>query len=193
MRHALAVAVLIAAPLCAKAPLFEVALQWKPTRTTTELGLPAVNLLPFQGKTFALAPFRDTRKEPALIGENREKAVVRRVTTRDQVPVWLTTQSRTFLTKLGLPLVDAGAATTINAEVTSFFVAEGGDYLGDVAFKVQIQKDGKTLWTGMAIGAAKRFGRSYKLDNYQETLSDSFLEAWISLLKSPDFLSALAQ
>lgn len=193
MRHALAITVLLASPLCAKAPLFDVALQWKPTRTNTELGLGAINLLPFQGKTFSVAPFRDGRKNPALIGENREKAVVRQVTTRDEVSAWLTTQSLGFLTRLGLPVAEQGGATTIAAEVTSFFVAEGGDYLGDVCFKVQIQKEGKTLWSGIAIGAAKRFGRSYKLENYQETLSDSFLEAWISLLKSPDFLTALAQ
>jgi hypothetical protein len=49
-------------------PTPDVALEWKPTRTATELGAPVINLLPFEGVTIALGPFTDARKDPALIG-----------------------------------------------------------------------------------------------------------------------------
>lgn len=196
MRHTLVLAALLAFPLAAKAPLADVSLAWKPTQTVTTMGLPAVSLMPFQGKSFTVAPFTDGRKDPALIGENREgekKGRILAVTTKDNVPEWITSQTRRFVSNLGLPLAEAGASRAILGEVESFFVAEGENYLGDVRIKIQVQKDGKTVWTGLAMGAAKRFGRSYKLDNYQETLSDSLQEAWIGLMKNQEFLNALTQ
>ena len=197
MRPAFALFALLAAPpvaLQASHPSMDLVLEWKPTRTATELGMTSFNLLPFQGKTIVLAPFSDRRADPLLIGENREKASrVVRVTTHDEVPAWVAGQTRQFLARLGLPLAEGGSSRVLTGEVLSFFVAEGGEYLGDVRLQVQIQKDGKTLWSGLAIGAAKHFGRSLKADNYQETLSDSLLEALVSLGRNPEFLSALAQ
>jgi hypothetical protein len=193
MSKALALAVLLTCPLLAKTPLYDVALVWKPTRTSTEAGMTAINLLPFEGKTITLEPFTDSRPDPALIGENREKPdKVLKVTTRDQVPAWVSAQTRAFLANAGLPLAEGGSSRVLAFEVTRFFVEEGENYLGDVRLKVQVRVDGEVVWSGMAIGAAKRFGRSYKLENYHETLSDALMAAWVSLLKAPDFLAALS-
>jgi len=38
---------------------------------------------------------------------------------------------------------------------------------------------------------SRRFGRSYKLENYHETLSDAYLEAVSCLLKNLKFRTAL--
>ena len=187
-------AAILALPLPAKTPLTDVPLAWSPTRTISESGLTAVNLVPFQGKSIQLAAFTDARAEPAFIGENRENpAKPLRVTTRDAVADWVTAQTQRFLADLGLPMVEAGATTVVTGQVARFFVAEGENYLGDVRLKVQVQVAGKVVWSGMAIGAARRFGRSYKLDNYQETLSDSLQEAWVSLARSSEFLAAMSQ
>lgn len=196
MRPALFLAALVALPLAAKTPLTDVALAWKPTKTPTEMGLAAVNLLPFQGRTVAVPPFGDARADPTLLGENREhekRGEILKVTTKADVPAWITAQTRRFLASTGLPLGEGAPTVTLAGEVVSFFVTEGENYLGDVRLKVTLRKDGRVLWSGMAVGASNHFGRSYKLDNYQETLSDSLQEAWISLLRSPGFLEALAQ
>ena len=43
----------------------------------------------------------------------------------------------------------------------------------------------------MASGGSKRFGRSYKAENYYETLSDSVVEAVYKMLSSSEFMAAL--
>jgi hypothetical protein len=51
----------------------------------------------------------------------------------------------------------------------------------------------RTLWSGLASGDATRFGRSYKLENYYEVLSDAIVNTVNSMLQSADFLKALSQ
>jgi hypothetical protein len=52
---------------------------------------------------------------------------------------------------------------------------------------------GKEIWSGVLLGAAERFGRSYKADNYYETLSDMVVRASYNLLSNPEFRQALKQ
>ena len=197
MRQALVLAALVAFPLAAKIPLADVPLAWRATRSAAQVGMPAVDLLPFQGRSLTLVPFTDGREQPALIGENREKrSNLLPVTTREDVPAWVTARTREFLASLGLPLRAPEAEASglvIRGEVVSFFVAEGDEYLGDVRLRIQVLKDGETVWSGQAMGAADHSGRSYKLENYQETLSDSLLQAWVSLFRSQTFLKALSR
>jgi hypothetical protein len=195
MRLAQLLLVLLVSPLLANGKVQDATLVWKPTRSTLELGLPSINLMRFQGKTILLAPFTDGRPDPSMIGENRENErqfPPPKVTTHDDVPKWITAQGRTFFTNLGLPITDAASPHVIRGEILSFFVAEGNDYIGDVRIKILVEKDGQPVWSGLALGSAKRFGRSYKVDNYLETLSDSLQEAYANLLKNPSFLDALA-
>ncbi len=51
--------------------------------------------------------------------------------------------------------------------------------------------DGMTLWSGLATGDASRFGRSYRLENYYETLSDAVVNTVNSMLQSAEFQKAL--
>jgi len=55
-----------------------------------------------------------------------------------------------------------------------------------------LRRKGNTGWLSVASGAAKRWGRSYKAENYYEVLSDSLLEAVFKLLKSDKLHDALA-
>jgi hypothetical protein len=50
---------------------------------------------------------------------------------------------------------------------------------------------GRTLWSGLASGDATRFGRSYKLENYYEVLSDAVVNTVSSMLESAEFKKAL--
>ena len=55
-----------------------------------------------------------------------------------------------------------------------------------------VDRSGKTLWSGSASGDATRFGRSYKLENYMEVLSDAVVNAASSMLQSAEFQKALS-
>ncbi len=48
------------------------------------------------------------------------------------------------------------------------------------------------LWSGTASGDATRFGRSYKLENYYEVLSDAIVNTVSSMLQSVPFQKALS-
>jgi hypothetical protein len=195
MRKTLWLLALLVPPLLAGGKIKDTDLIWKPTRTSQELGLPAINLLRFQGKSILLTTFTDSRPDPSVIGENREdlkKSPFPKVTTHDDVPKWVTAQGKLFLSNLGLPITDSASPRVIKGELMRFFVAEGDHYIGDVRIKVQVERDGQPIWSGLALGSAKKFGRSYNTDNYLETLSDSLQEAYANLLKNPGFLDALA-
>jgi hypothetical protein len=54
-------------------------------------------------------------------------------------------------------------------------------------------RDGNTLWKGLASGEATRFGRSYKIENYYEVLSDAVVNTVSSMLRSAEFRKALSR
>ncbi len=53
-------------------------------------------------------------------------------------------------------------------------------------------REGNTLWKGLASGEATRFGRSYKIEDYYEVLSDAVVNTVSSMLRSAEFRKALA-
>ncbi len=196
MRPTLLLPLMLAIPLLAKAPLKDVPLTWSPTTEIADLGLGTLDLTAFQKRSFSVLPFADPRPRPELIAENREdedRGTVLPVTTRDKVSELVTVQTRRLLKGLGLPVAEGRAPTVLTGEVVEFFVTERGTYVGDVRLRVQVRSGEETIWSGLAIGSAKRFGRSYQLDNYCEVLSDALLDAWAGLLKNPAFLKALAR
>jgi len=167
-------------------------LVWKPTSAIGK-GL-ALDLTNLGDRKIQIETFIDARQDKSgLIGENREKAVPKKVSTPDSIPDFVTKNMRQLMSKVGLNVVESGGDAIVGGEIRSFFVAETDTYQGDVTLKVTVKdKSGKTLWTGVSSGASKRFGRSYKAENYYETLSDSVIEATQGLLQNPGFNKALA-
>ena len=101
---------------------------------------------------------------------------------------------RELFDQAGLKTVDSNGAVTIRGEVTQFFVRETSTYKSEVVLHVEVVgSDGKTRWSGSATGEASRFGRSYKLENYYEVLSDALVNTVSSLLQSPVFQRALSE
>jgi hypothetical protein len=171
--------------------LEHVPLQWKPTSQLSTFGTTETAKLPIQFETF-----KDARDKPELIGENREDEgkPPKPVTTSDDVGAFVSTHMRELFTKAGLNTVDSDGAVVVKGEVKQFFVAETNTYEGSVAVHLTlVGHDGKTLWSGTASGDAKRFGRSYKAENYYEVLSDSVVNTASSMLQSAEFQKALAQ
>jgi hypothetical protein len=72
------------------------------------------------------------------------------------------------------------------------FVAERNTYQGSVALAVIVRnRSGKVLWRGTVWGKNETFGRSYHIDNYQQVLSGSLIDAANNLMKNPAFREAL--
>lgn len=180
----------IAATICAQAHaalLVHVPLKWRAT-SDLRLGTMEMSQTPVQFDVF-----HDVRPDKQAIGENREDEQPKPVTTTDDVGSFVSTHMRQLFDNAGLKTVDSGGTVTIKGEVTQFFVRETSLYRSEVAVHLTVVgRDGKVLWSGTASGEAKRFGRSYKLENYYEVLSDAIVNTVSSMLQSAPFQKALS-
>jgi len=168
--------------------LEHVPLQWRPT-SDLKLGTVQMSEAPIQFETFT-----DLRTNKEAIGENREdENKPKPVTTADDVGAFVSTHMRELFTRAGLKTVDKDGAVTIKGEVREFFVRETGTYESHLAVHLTVSDgSGKTLWSGLGSGDATRFGRSYKLENYYEGLSDAVVNTVSSMLQSAEFQKALS-
>jgi hypothetical protein len=169
------------------ASLVNVPLKW---RATSDLRLGAVEMsqAPVQFDVF-----RDVRADKQTIGENREDPTPKPVTTKDDVGSFVSTNMRGLFNKAGLKTVDSNGTVTIKGEVTQFFVRETSLYRSEVAVHLTVaDRNGKVLYSGTASGEAKRFGRSYELEDYYEVLSDAIVNTVSSMLQSAQFQKALS-
>ena len=186
---AVLVAVLVAVTVgsAASAALLQhVPLQWRPT-SQLQLGTMQMSQAPIQFEAF-----KDVRADKETIGENREGDKPKPVTTTDDVGMFVGTHMRELFDRAGLKTVDSDGAVIVRGEVTQFFVRETGTYKSEVAVRLTVVgRDGSTLWHGLASGEATRFGRSYKLENYYEVLSDAIVNTVSSMLQSEEFQKAL--
>ena len=189
MRAGLLVMLLAVAPTAyAKTALLEhVALQWRPT-SVLKLGTMEVPQAAIQFEAF-----QDARENKERIGENLEDAKPKPVTTTDDVGAFITSHMRELFDHACLKTVDSNGKVTIKGEVKQFFVTETSTYKAEVVVHLTVVNGGgKTLWSGLASGDAARFGRSYKLENYCEALSDAIVNAVSSMLESAEFRKALS-
>jgi len=172
--------------------LENIPLVWKPekhARATTGAASEAF----FKTKIKVL-PMTDSRSDPQMIGESRETPPPRPVTTKDNVAAFVTDQFKALLTGAGLTVVDSGENAIIKGEIQQFFVTETDQYVGTVRLHITAtDANGKTVWEGMASGESTRFGRSYRAENYYESLSDALSLATSYLLQDQAFETALAR
>jgi hypothetical protein len=167
--------------------LLNVPLQWRPT-SDLQLGTVQMTQSPIQFEVF-----QDARENRQAIGENQEDDKPKPVTTRDDVGAFVSNHMRELFLHAGLNVVDSGGAVTLKGEVRQFYVRETSTYKSAVAVKLTVvSRDGRTLWSGLASGDATRFGRSYKLENYSEVLSDAVVNTVSSMLQDPHFQAALS-
>lgn len=181
-----------AAPPAKRDKLENSPLVWKPTSTAASVG--SVDLTGLSNVKLQVSKVADSRQNPALLGENKEKATPRIITTSDDVPAFVTDHMKQLISSAGINVVDSGATHILNAELKQFYVEETETYKGDVRLLVTLtDARGKPLWTGVTGGSSSRFGRSYKAENYYETLSDSLIDATYNLLRNPTFHDALTK
>ncbi|MGQ0577780.1 MAG: hypothetical protein ACT4PQ_02585 [Betaproteobacteria bacterium] len=177
---------------CATTGLENIPLLWMPTTGMFAMGPSQIAGL--EGATLQVDPVVDKRENPALIGQNREEPTPRRVTTPDDVPAFVTNRIKSLIAVAGIKVVDSGGSAILKSELRRFFVDETDTYQGEVILRVTLTApDGKILWSGLSSGATARRGRSYKADNYYETLSDSLVGAVQQLIQNRGFRAALAE
>lgn len=141
-----------------------------------------------------VAPMTDSRQDPALIGENKEKQPARQVTTSDNVAEFVTAQFKMLLSSAGMTVVDSGETALIKGDVKQFFVTETDTYVGEVRLGIVVTDPaGKTLWQGQTSGSSNRVGRSYSLENYYQSLSDALSDATSHLLQDQAFETAVTR
>jgi hypothetical protein len=186
----------LAQPLAAaKKPLENIPLVWKPTSSLAEYG--AIDLTGTSGVKVEVRELADGRENPSLIGENRDKedkGIVLSVTTAEPVAPFVTENLMRLLGGAGLDAVASGGDVVVSGKVKRFFVLETSTYQGEVTLAIEARTPaGEVIWSGLAAGTAKRFGRTYKSENYYETLSDSLLDAAAKLLQNEAFIKALSR
>jgi|SRR5471032_612951 hypothetical protein len=139
----------------------------------------------------SLQPFTDSRDAKDAVGVNVEDKNRSPVSTKDDVPAFLTGRFAEVLRANGVESGAANADRVISVEVQRFFVTESNLYEGDVALGVTLSDAvGRVLWHGVVEGKSKRFGRSFAAENYQETLTSASFEAFKSLGEKVDFFAS---
>jgi hypothetical protein len=191
IRH---LSVLVVAVVClwgCAAGLHEnIPLAWKPTNDVYDVK--TATLTGLYKQKIRIMPFVDARENKSEIGRNVEREIPRPVTTRDDVAAWSTDRFSSLMRQFGLTVVDRGETVVLKGEILQFQVIEDSLYRGNVGIKMTVESPaGEVLWQGMMTGTNKRFGRSYKPENYYETLSDAYLEAVQGLLKNGEFIRAM--
>jgi len=185
---------LLAAGATAAAKLLEnIPLVWKPTDTLGSLG--PLNLGgPVISTPLHVDTLVDSRNNPSLIAENQEKPdKPLPVTTSGDVAAFVTDHMKETLHVAGLNVVDGPGDMTLSGEIRQFFVTETSTYHSELSLVMHLKDaHGKEVWSGAIAGGTDRFGRSYKAENYYETLSDAVIRATQNLLSNPAFADAFS-
>lgn len=191
LTHIGAVLLTLSLAACATAPLRDIPLLWQPTQP---VNLNGVDVSGIRHVAIRFNIFRDVRKQPQLIAENREDPIPKPVTTLTDVGAFVTTHVRQVFDKAGLDTVSNGGKVVLSGEVQQFFVVETGTYNGVVTLQLTLRSpNGEVLWQGNSTGTAKQFGSSYSAENYYQTLSDATVNAATALLQNAQFRQALGK
>ena len=172
-----------------KKALTDIGLKWTPTSDFKEFS--ALPLEKIMAQKIKVEKFADKRNPPLdLVGKNTEEEdETLLVTTNSDIAEFVTEGTKATLKQAGLTVAD-DAAYTLSGEITDYFVAETNTYKGRLHLKLTLKKAGKVVWQGTAIGTNSRFGRSYKLDNYLESLSDVIVDSTLTMMKNESFQKA---
>lgn len=177
---------------CATTSLENIPMLWMPTTGVLSIG--SAELAELQSARLQIDPVTDKRENTEAIGQNREQQMPRPVTTPDDVAAFVTNRMKALVSLSGIKVVDSEGTAILKTELRRFFVDETNTYQGEVILRVTLtDPDGKVVWSGLTSGATARRGRSFKADNYYETLSDSLVGAVQQLLQNRGFRQALAE
>ncbi len=173
--------------------LKDIPLQWTPKANIARMG-PLDLSGALLNARIHIDSLTDVRPDASAVGENREKPAPRPVTTSSDVPAFVAEHMKETMHELGLNIVDGPGDVTIEGELREFFVTETSNYEGDLKMLLRVRNAaGQELWSGVVLGTAENFGRSYKAYNYYETMSDMVLNSTYNFLANPGFHEAFGK
>jgi hypothetical protein len=184
--------IIITALLCgmASADLTDVPLVWTPVNNSYNVS-PAT-IAGYGSHKFKIMPFSDLRKDKEEIGRNIERGQLKLVTTKDDAGRWCADALKEIFRHYGLKLADTKETVILKGDIVKLHVTESSTYEATATVKMTARNSsGNVLWQGTINGNSKRFGRSYKLDNYYESLSEAYQDAVNGMLKNSAFRKAL--
>jgi hypothetical protein len=147
------------------------------------------------GLRLYVEPMEDGRDDRSTIGANAEDGRHIPVYSTGETPAQFVEGAiRRELAHVGFPLTAGpeGATRTLSVKLVKFFVLETGTYEAEINAMVQVtDPQGKVLFTGLAIGSKKQWGKSLSSDNYREVLSKATQAMVGDLFANPNFQRAL--
>lgn len=127
-----------------------------------------------------------------VIGENVEKAEhPKLVVTNSDIGHFYQNGMSDVLLKLGLQITDTKPDFILTGKITHLFIKEKNTYVGALIIKMQLHKGQAVVWEDSINVENKRFGKSFKTENYLEVYSDLGIEALIKLLSNQNFKTVL--
>lgn len=173
--------------------LKDISLKFTPTSSLADYE--NLDLSGLSSVSISLGNFIDERENKELIGENREdedKGKILQVTTAIPVSDFLKEVYKKLLKDVGIKIVD-GSQKILEVNIVKFYVEERNLYKAEVWLDVKLKKDGYLIFSERVMGSVKKFGRSYKLENYLEVLSDAIIDGFASLFQNGKFTKALKE
>jgi hypothetical protein len=170
-------------------PLTNQKMFWKPTNDTKDFD--ASGLAKYK---FKILPFSDERRVTPRnkIAENTENETPRAVLAdTDNMSPFVTENIEKTLSASGLEIVSSGESYQISGAIKDLFVNESNLYKGTVTIRYIVKKGGKEVYNEIKTGSSKRFGRSYKMENYMESISDALVDSLMKFLNDSALKSAL--
>ena len=131
----------------------------------------------------------DARANMTLVGHSAENG--KNVATKDDLNQAYEVHINRLFTEAGFK-VKKTASTIIDITINDLFVEEANTYRGLMKGTVQVIKNDTPVWSNVSLGNAKRWGKSFKEDNYNEALTNTIVDFVDKLTDDQKFLSSIA-
>jgi hypothetical protein len=142
--------------------------------------------------TVRFEPVADKREQGRQIGENTEGKTPVPIVTDSNVATFLDQCITGQMRALGLSVVKDKPERVVALELIDLWASESSGYRCTIRLKVQVRTaDGQEIWTGLVGGTGENYGRSLRVANYQETISNAILDWVYALAREPKFNLAL--
>ncbi|MBX7115522.1 MAG: YajG family lipoprotein [Myxococcaceae bacterium] len=172
---------------CSGSRLNTLRLQWRGINNQTRVN-PSVSQA-LSTTPIVLYELQDSRADPyAIAFDQRNNTVIR---TPDNVAQFYGPYLRQMLTAGGARF-DGTPLAQLTVELLELTAVEAGMFNGLARFRVTVARGGGQSWTKVYEGHSKRWGRTHNPDNYNDALTNAFIDAARDMLRDNAFANAIA-
>lgn len=134
----------------------------------------------------------DKRGKDREIGENTDKKPPVSIVTDSDVAAFVSDALVRQFRSAGLTLVADRPDLVLSLDLVEFWATETSSYHASVRVRARLSDaGGKELWSGIVGGVGENWGRSLKVDNYNETYSNAVFDLAVSLISQGGFQGKL--